>query len=77
MTDMEKIFVSDHIGDLARDALGVRGGHGRDLPAARRRAATGPRMRVGRWLIGVGEVIAGCTDDRADADASDRVASPV
>jgi hypothetical protein len=78
MTDMEKIFVTDHIGDLARDALGVRGGHGRGLPAAPRRAAAGPRMRVGRWLIGVGEAIAGCTGDRADAaDASDRVASPV
>jgi hypothetical protein len=77
MTDMEKIFVTDHIRDLERDALGVRGGHGRGLPAASLRAAAGPRMRVGRWLIGVGEAIAGCTDRADAADSSDRIASPV
>lgn len=75
---MEKIFVTDHIRDLERDALGVRGGHGRALPAAPRTSAAGPRVRVGRWVIGVGEAIAGCTGDRAEtADASDRVASAV
>jgi hypothetical protein len=75
---MEKIFVTDHIRDLERDAIAVRGGRGRDLPAAPRRTAAGPRVRVGRWLIGVGEAISGRSGEVAEAtEASDRMASPV
>lgn len=74
---MEKIFVADHIRELERDAIGVRGGHGRDLPAAPRRAAAGPRDRVGRWLIGVGEGIAGRRKQVASQDSGDCMPTPV
>jgi hypothetical protein len=73
MSDMEKIFVADHIRELQRDAVGVRGGHGRDVPAAPRGAAAGPRLRVGRWLIGIGQAIAGRPIDATSGEASDRV----
>ncbi|HEY8988411.1 MAG TPA: hypothetical protein VIM39_05270 [Candidatus Limnocylindrales bacterium] len=77
MSEMEQIFVGDHIRELQRDAAGLRMGRRGDLPAAPRRAATGPRLRVGRWLISVGEAIAGRSTDRAPADAGDRMANPV
>jgi hypothetical protein len=74
---MEKIFVADHIRELHRDAVGVRGGHGRDVPAAPGGAAAGPRLRVGRWLIGIGQAIAGRPTDATSGDASDRVPNAV
>jgi hypothetical protein len=78
MSDMEKIFVADRIRDLRQDAVGVRGGHGRDLPAAPRGAAAGPRLRVGRWLIGLGRAIGGrSVEAPGTADACDPMANPV
>ena len=78
MSDMEKIFIADRIRDLRQDAVGVRGGHGRGLPAAPRRARAGPRLRVGRWLIGLGRAIGGrSVEAAANADSCDPMASPV
>jgi hypothetical protein len=77
MTDMERIFVADHIHELERDAVGVRGGHRRVLPAAPRGTASGPRDRVGRWLIGIGEAVAGRPHDAAAADQGDCMPTPV
>jgi hypothetical protein len=73
---VQQVFVADHIRELERESAALRAEralHGRGTP---RRTGTGPRGRVGRWLIAVGEAIAGRSAE-GTADAGDPMASPV
>jgi len=66
MIDIQKILVADHVQQLERDATPQAGQ--RRAPRAFAREADGHgrrlisptvRLRLGRWLVGVGETIAG------------------
>ena len=66
MIDIQKVLVADHIQQLERDATPQAGR--RRAPRAFTRAtevtrrSMGPasvRVRLGRWVVGVGEAIAG------------------
>ena len=68
MSDLQRTFVSDHIADLEREAAALRAERARDgrRPQARGadpadQFATLParRVRLGRWLVAVGQRIAG------------------
>jgi hypothetical protein len=75
MIDIQKVLVTDHISELKADAAVAnrrrRAGEevgGAEGQGQRHRTATsnGVRERVGHWLVGVGEAIAGTpaqTDD--------------
>ena len=80
---MQQILVTDHIHDLEHLAAALRAERERDARAAPRGAGTGPRRRLGAWLIGVGEAIAGRSTDAvgrsvdAVGDCGEPMASPV
>jgi hypothetical protein len=76
MDPVQQVFVADHIHELEREAAALRAERARDARATPRRAGTGPRARVGRWLIVTGEAIAGRSTE-GTPDASDPMASPV
>ncbi|HEX5823704.1 MAG TPA: hypothetical protein VFY18_04515 [Candidatus Limnocylindrales bacterium] len=76
MEQLQQALVADHIHGLERDAAALRAERARDLRAAPRETGTGPRRRLGRWLIAVGVAIAGRSGEAAP-DASDPMASPV
>lgn len=69
MIDIQRAATADHIADLAREGAALRAERTRDqvreLGSAHgetiNHAATVPsrRVRIGRWLISVGEAIAG------------------
>ena len=73
MEDLQQIMVSDHIDDLYREGDALRAerlererspgpdGVRPDVPARDGRAPA--RVRVGRWLIGVGSAVAGTSGD--------------
>ena len=73
---MQQILVTDHIHDLEHLAAALRAERERDVRATPRGADTGPRRRLGAWLIGVGEAIAGRSVD-AVGDCGEPMASPV
>ena len=71
MEDLQRIVVNEHIDDLRRDADGFRvtrraRRHIRDGDPATCEAPDGQpaRVRLGRWLIGVGTAVAGSAGDR-------------
>jgi len=71
MEDLRRIIVNDHIDDLRRDAAALRVGrrmrhHTRDGdPASCEASDERPaRVRLGRWLIGVGTAVAGSASER-------------
>jgi len=68
--------VADRIHELQHEAAALRAERARNGQATPRGRGTGPRARVGRWLITVGVAIAGSPVDRA-GEAGDRMASPV
>ena len=85
MIDVQKVLVTDHISQLERDAgiarartLPALEGHGTaDREPVRERVSlaavsSGPsvRMRLGHWLVGVGEAIAGSTAGPDDGPSS-------
>jgi hypothetical protein len=76
MDPVQQVFVADHIHELEREAAALRAERAREAGATPRRAGTGPRARVGRWLIVAGEAIAG-RSTKGTADASDPMANPV
>jgi hypothetical protein len=76
MEEMQQILVHEHIHELQHEAMALRAERARDARATPRGTGSGPRGRVGRWLIGVGEAIAGQPADSV-AEAGDRMASPV
>ncbi len=69
MIDLQRAAVADHIADLAREGAALRAersrDHLREHAAAPDEALTHPadlpprRVRLGRWLVAVGEAIAG------------------
>jgi hypothetical protein len=76
MEDLQRIVVDEHIADLRRDADALRMTrrvtyHTRDgdptcIEAPDDRPA---RVRLGRWLIGVGTAVAGSASDRKGGTA--------
>jgi hypothetical protein len=73
MEDLQQILVGDHIDDLFREGDALRaerlerdhspgqGGIRGDVPVRNGRSPA--RVRVGRWLIGVGAAVAGTSGD--------------
>lgn len=73
MIDLQKALVADHIAGLERERVALRAERARDHVRAHLAAGTEPldepidhvasalprRARVGRWLVAVGEAIAG------------------
>ena len=84
MEQVQQALVADHIHDLQHEAAALRAERARDHQAASgtdsgaapRATGTGPRRRLGLWLIGVGETISGRSSD-AVGDCGDPMASPV
>jgi hypothetical protein len=99
MTDIQQALVADHIATLAREASALRaerelllasraraadrGGAGAGTDTALASDITSPRVRIGRWLVAVGEVVAGSTmatrraaalDDARCEEGPDRLA---
>ena len=78
MIDLQQTYVSDHIADLEREAAALRAererDHQRKHDASRTNsfdhAAHVPsrRVRVGRWLVTVGEALAGSNGDDHSRD---------
>lgn len=73
MIDVRKVLVADHIQELERDAAAhagrrrARQAFARDEHENGRAATNGAvRVRVGRWLVGVGQAIAGPPATPAD-----------
>ena len=70
MIDLQRMLVNEHIARIERefDAVHAERERDRERDAARHRTgAESVRVRVGRWLVGVGEALAGpaapCDDD--------------
>ncbi len=69
MIDLQRAAVADHIADLAREGAALRAERNRDHlhehAAARNVAPSNPadvpprRVRLGQWLVALGEAIAG------------------
>jgi hypothetical protein len=67
--DLQRTFVNDHIADLEREGAALRAErdrdhllvHGADGATATEHPLDGPsrRVRLGRWLVSVGEAISG------------------
>jgi hypothetical protein len=70
LIDLQRALVADHITDLEREGAALRAERIRDCAAATPSSGTGasPRVRLGRWLVGVGQTIAGpgATTDAGD-----------
>jgi hypothetical protein len=80
MTDLKRAFVADHIADLEREGAALRAERVRDhlraaeAPPGDRAHAAGDaprRVRIGQWLVSVGEAIAGTDANLADTRAHD------
>ena len=73
MEDLQQIMVGDHIDDLYREGDALRaerlerdhspGPHGAPPGVPTRNGRPPARVRVGRWLIGVGSAVAGTSGD--------------
>jgi hypothetical protein len=77
MIEIQRVFVDEHIAGIQKEAETLRAEHERDRERAAHRARTGAetiRVRIGRWLVAVGEAIAGpatpCDDDSAIPNAA-------
>ncbi len=75
---MQHMLVEDHIHELQHEAAALRAERRRDEhrreTAPPRGTGSGPRGRVGQWLIVVGRAIAGRPADEGCGDAGDVVA---
>jgi len=76
MEQVQQALVADHIHELQHEAAALRAERARDDQATPRATGTGPRRRLGRWLIGFGEAISGRSPD-AVGDCGDPMANPV
>jgi hypothetical protein len=65
MRQVAQILVDDHIHELELVASALRAERVRDELDAPRRAASGSRRRVGRWLVAIGTAIAGAPTEPA------------
>ena len=73
MIDLQRSVVADHIADLEREGAALRAERDRDArnnPRARDDRRTSRRVRLGRWLVAVGEAVAGSA--RMTAGSVDR-----
>jgi hypothetical protein len=63
MIDVQQAFVADHIAELARERAAIRAeaalGHGPAVAGGRLDEQPGRRIRLGRWLMTLGERVAG------------------
>jgi hypothetical protein len=62
MIEIQKVFVDDHIAGIQHAADTLRAERERDRARAAERARAASetvRVRVGRWLVAVGEAIGG------------------
>ena len=76
MNDLQHALVDDHINALMREGASLRAERRDQLPAGATDTDVGStvasigalpaRVRLGQWLIGVGNAIAGPTDGRGD-----------
>ena len=83
LTVIQQAAVADHLADLAREGAALRAervrdhvrGHATEADEALTHAAHPPstRMRLGRWLIAVGEAIGGSADQAPADDAPERL----
>ena len=74
MNDLQRALVADHIADLEREGSAIRAERDRDHLREHAAAVTDPadhpadlpprRVRLGRWLVAVGQTIAGSTRTR-------------
>jgi hypothetical protein len=76
MEDLRRIIVNEHIADLHRDADALRltrrvPHHTRDGDPACAEVLDGrpARVRLGRWLIGLGTAVAGTSADQRSETA--------
>jgi hypothetical protein len=76
MEQVQQVLVHEHIHELQHEAAALRTERALSARAAPRGTGSGPRGRIGRWLIGVGLAIAGPPDESL-GDPGDRMASPV
>jgi hypothetical protein len=76
MEEVQQVLVHEHIHELQHEAAALRAERARSAQAAHRGTGSGPRGRIGRWLIGVGLAIAGPPAEGL-GDSGDRMASPV
>ena len=76
MEQVQQALVADHIHELQHEAEALRAERARDRQATPRTTGTGPRRRIGRWLIGVGEAISGRSPESV-GDFGEPMASPV
>lgn len=68
MIDLQRTLVSEHIHDLEREGEALRAERLRDHDGAGHApvaAAPSRRVRLGRWLVAVGEAIAGPAEGSA------------
>ena len=63
MTEIQRAIVADHIASLEREAAALRAERVRDHARATARVndQASRRVRLGRWLVSVGEAIGGTT----------------
>ncbi len=71
MQDQQMIIVNEHINDLRREAEARRGAR-RMRHRTRDGDGEGARVRIGRWLIGVGLAVAGPAGDPGSTASSVR-----
>ena len=76
MEQVQQVLVHEHIHELQHEAAALRAERARSTQATPRGTGSGPRGRIGRWLIGVGLAIAGPPAEGL-RDSGDRMASPV
>jgi hypothetical protein len=59
MNDLQQALVADHIADLEREGTAIRAERFRDHRREQTDHAATRRVRLGHWLVSVGEAIAG------------------
>jgi hypothetical protein len=64
MIDLQQFLVADHISQLDDEAAALRAERRRQRHQGPSAAAT-RRVRIGRWLVGVGRAIAGDEDAKS------------
>lgn len=90
MIDLQKALVADHIADLERERAALRAERVRDHVRAHLAAGTEPvddpvdhaahalsrRARFGRWLVAVGQAVAGPVVEDVERRCDDPCAEP-
>ena len=68
MIDLQQFLVADHIAQLDDEAAALRAERRRQ--PGRRAGVSTRRIRLGRWLVGIGRAIAGDEDARSLPNAA-------